>query len=144
MASSCARRGCAAMTPDAAAVMGRRARQQAWQAPCTGRPLRVLHVVHELDFGGLEGLVGAIVRLIDRRRFDSHVLTMSRFGRMAEGLDAFAQLHQVTSIPHLSMLWPRSAIRQDRKSTRLNSSHLVISYAVFCLKKKKISRSGKL
>src|SRR2546426_6720426 len=28
---------------------------------------------------------------------------------------------------------------QDRKSTRLNSSHLVISYAVFCLKKKKQS-----
>src|SRR5438132_6835016 len=27
--------------------------------------------------------------------------------------------------------------RQDRKSTRLNSSHTVISYAVFCLKKKK-------
>src|SRR5256885_11380173 len=27
--------------------------------------------------------------------------------------------------------------RRDRKSTRLNSSHLVISYAVFCLKKKK-------
>src|SRR5256885_3573937 len=27
--------------------------------------------------------------------------------------------------------------RADRKSTRLNSSHLVISYAVFCLKKKK-------
>src|SRR5256885_8291736 len=26
---------------------------------------------------------------------------------------------------------------EDRKSTRLNSSHLVISYAVFCLKKKK-------
>src|SRR2546426_283860 len=29
------------------------------------------------------------------------------------------------------------AVAQDRKSTRLNSSHLVISYAVFCLKKKK-------
>src|SRR2546426_2971086 len=28
----------------------------------------------------------------------------------------------------------------DRKSTRLNSSHLVISYAVFCLKKKKTKR----
>src|SRR5258708_22259012 len=27
--------------------------------------------------------------------------------------------------------------RQDRKSTRLNSSHQIISYAVFCLKKKK-------
>src|SRR5256885_9224489 len=32
---------------------------------------------------------------------------------------------------------PRSARISDRKSTRLNSSHLVISYAVFCLKKKK-------
>src|SRR5256885_8782606 len=31
----------------------------------------------------------------------------------------------------------RPALVQDRKSTRLNSSHLVISYAVFCLKKKK-------
>src|SRR2546426_3363245 len=30
-----------------------------------------------------------------------------------------------------------SALFRDRKSTRLNSSHLVISYAVFCLKKKK-------
>src|SRR2546426_1261445 len=30
-----------------------------------------------------------------------------------------------------------SSCRRDRKSTRLNSSHLVISYAVFCLKKKK-------
>src|SRR5256885_7615013 len=29
------------------------------------------------------------------------------------------------------------AEEEDRKSTRLNSSHLVISYAVFCLKKKK-------
>src|SRR2546426_3235516 len=29
-------------------------------------------------------------------------------------------------------------VKLDRKSTRLNSSHLVISYAVFCLKKKKI------
>src|SRR6266851_6134232 len=35
--------------------------------------------------------------------------------------------------------WPGPApsARQDRKSTRLNSSHITISYAVFCLKKKK-------
>src|SRR5688500_19981161 len=31
----------------------------------------------------------------------------------------------------------------DRKSTRLNSSHLVISYAVFCLKKKKKTRESR-
>src|SRR5436190_5510555 len=34
---------------------------------------------------------------------------------------------------------PEDLARLDRKSTRLNSSHTVISYAVFCLKKKKIS-----
>src|SRR5256885_13108959 len=34
--------------------------------------------------------------------------------------------------------WPHPGIKADRKSTRLNSSHLVISYAVFCLKKKKL------
>src|SRR5256885_11510446 len=33
-----------------------------------------------------------------------------------------------------------SPVKQDRKSTRLNSSHLVISYAVFCLKKKNRER----
>src|SRR2546426_5234333 len=32
----------------------------------------------------------------------------------------------------------------DRKSTRLNSSHLVISYAVFCLKKKKKKKDRRL
>src|SRR2546426_5450293 len=34
------------------------------------------------------------------------------------------------------LLLPQVRIQRDRKSTRLNSSHLVISYAVFCLKKK--------
>src|SRR3989454_4951833 len=33
-----------------------------------------------------------------------------------------------------------TGLEADRKSTRLNSSHLVISYAVFCLKKKKKTR----
>src|SRR5256885_13127036 len=42
------------------------------------------------------------------------------------------------SVPYGDLLAaPRNASRRDRKSTRLNSSHLVISYAVFCLEKKK-------
>src|SRR5256885_5058684 len=38
----------------------------------------------------------------------------------------------------------RARLHADRKSTRLNSSHLVISYAVFCLKKKvfRAARTG--
>src|SRR3989454_5498629 len=35
-----------------------------------------------------------------------------------------------------------AGLQRDRKSTRLNSSHLVISYAVFCLKKKKNKRAN--
>src|SRR5437870_6610852 len=37
---------------------------------------------------------------------------------------------------HLTPSWPGLARPSDRKSTRLNSSHVAISYAVFCLKKK--------
>src|SRR5690554_7774560 len=33
-----------------------------------------------------------------------------------------------------------TCVREDRKSTRLNSSHVRISYAVFCLKKKKTQK----
>src|SRR5205807_6748951 len=44
---------------------------------------------------------------------------------------------------HARRVGPLAArdISVDRKSTRLNSSHLVISYAVFCLKKKKKNAS---
>src|SRR2546427_4910606 len=49
-------------------------------------------------------------------------------------LDALAQLERVGQ----AVRRHRVALRQpDRKSTRLNSSHSQISYAVFCLKKKK-------
>src|SRR5256885_12970880 len=43
----------------------------------------------------------------------------------------------VFDITHLSVINDSFGRHTDRKSTRLNSSHLVISYAVFCLKKKK-------
>src|SRR5262245_63540276 len=39
--------------------------------------------------------------------------------------------------------WTITRDTRDRKSTRLNSSHLGISYAVFCLKKKKKKRTTK-
>ena len=42
--------------------------------------------------------------------------------------------------PTARSLWMK---RRDRKSTRLNSSHQIISYAVFCLKKKKINNKNR-
>src|SRR2546426_3736504 len=57
----------------------------------------------------------------------------------ASALDADAEDAPVVQLMNLIM---RKAIQLgDRKSTRLNSSHLVISYAVFCLKKKKKKRT---
>src|SRR4030095_17084344 len=41
----------------------------------------------------------------------------------------------------LELWFRREAFCADRKSTRLNSSHTVISYAVFCLKKKHLHRT---
>src|SRR3712207_8478953 len=64
--------------------------------------------------------------------------------RRRQGLDGVGahQVAQGIRVPvaaaqHRLLLPPRARIAGDRKSTRLNSSHANISYAVFCLKKKK-------
>src|SRR5947209_16368288 len=44
---------------------------------------------------------------------------------------------------HAAILVDTPKWREDRKSTRLNSSHANISYAVFCLKKKKTNTSNR-
>src|SRR3712207_7311887 len=58
---------------------------------------------------------------------------------VAEPLDTWKVYLQFRAIDRWAALLPRAfaAERLDRKSTRLNSSHANISYAVFCLKKKK-------
>src|SRR5262245_66549263 len=50
---------------------------------------------------------------------------------------AYGPLQPVPTMVRAGGLEPEIEWRIDRKSTRLNSSHLGISYAVFCLKKKK-------
>src|SRR5258708_25132261 len=58
--------------------------------------------------------------------------------RNAVGIHILRPDHFLESEPAVGA--PDAAGFQDRKSTRLNSSHQIISYAVFCLKKKKIDR----
>src|SRR5690349_22406752 len=53
--------------------------------------------------------------------------------------EGHAQRHQ--HLPERVGLEPPQHQPLDRKSTRLNSSHVEISYAVFCLKKKKTSKN---
>src|SRR2546427_9342591 len=71
---------------------------------------------------------------------------VSKPSRLADG----GQLHELGAIvirraeidqisADIEVLHRIERFEQDRKSTRLNSSHSQISYAVFCLKKKKIN-----
>src|SRR5256885_5657413 len=67
--------------------------------------------------------VGVEIAFADCSGWDTHVNQGSSDGQLA------------TRLRELGLAL--AALNRDRKSTRLNSSHLVISYAVFCLKKKK-------
>src|SRR5206468_9539637 len=75
-------------------------------------------------YGSLRGRVG-------HKAGHKHTLTHGRTNHN----DAAAALHMLGSSVESVCLCP--ALWPDRKSTRLNSSHDQISYAVFCLKKKK-------
>src|SRR5690242_21467093 len=59
------------------------------------------------------------------------------YGYLAESeKQAKAAYMREVVVPGISRLLHRPSYDLDRKSTRLNSSHMSISYAVFCLKKK--------
>src|SRR3712207_6853619 len=85
------------------------------------RSQRVRHVLERLDLAhdAVAAPVGAVAARIPAHRVSRHAqreLELERLDR------------RVQRVAH-----------RDRKSTRLNSSHANISYAVFCLKKKKIT-----
>src|SRR2546426_7597900 len=65
-------------------------------------------------------------------RSDTLVTTQRLGDEMKAAARREAELHM-----REAELRGEKVVEGDRKSTRLNSSHLVISYAVFCLKKKK-------
>src|SRR5687768_17956941 len=70
----------------------------------------------------------------DRRRRSPRLAGGPRQG----DADSAAQCQQHAKVPFAEILATEA---RDRKSTRLNSSHGYISYAVFCLKKKKKKRN---
>src|SRR5437762_9979153 len=88
----------------------------------------------DLATGELESAVEKYRRCveIDPEFFDGwHALGMAlmKIGRFPEAIEAGKRATELQ--PNDQIAWT------DRKSTRLNSSHRCISYAVFCLKKKK-------
>src|SRR2546430_7195012 len=88
-------------------------------------------------FAALLALAEFLRRLEQAPQGLVHVPEVAPFLRgEQEGLLA---LHGVGAlIRHVERVAREVAVGRDRKSTRLNSSHSQISYAVFCLKKKKL------
>src|SRR5687768_17989360 len=61
-----------------------------------------------------------------------------RFSTPGSSASCCALLNRCTSSTNRTVSWPVAARVEDRKSTRLNSSHGYISYAVFCLRQNRI------
>src|SRR5438034_2124864 len=77
----------------------------------------------------------AVLGVVERRHQDGSVRDVKVRIARGEALALEVERRRHRQIDHID-LGPVFE-SQDRKSTRLNSSHTVISYAVFCLKKKK-------
>src|SRR5690625_6919133 len=71
--------------------------------------------------------------------FRSHQLAAAHAGKgQGQGLE-----DQPRALTHVQLVAEGNGKDEDRKSTRLNSSHVAISYAVFCLKKKNKQKKNK-
>lgn len=79
------------------------------------RPIRVLQVIQNLNYGGMERLLADIVRELDAARFQSDVLALGYLGRFAEGLERYAGLHLSAPMSRLSLVWPRSLAGHIRR-----------------------------
>ena len=76
--------------------------------------LRVLHLIQNLNYGGMERLLSDIARSADRDRFETHILAFQYLGRFAQGLEPFAELHLARPMSRWSMLRPTALASQIR------------------------------
>src|SRR3989454_7078078 len=93
-------------------------------------------------------IISNMFRLLGRESVRSRAPTLRLASAGRGGRNPSPSIRRRESVRRSGARWPSArsgrprppSPASDRKSTRLNSSHLVISYAVFCLKKKKKKR----
>lgn len=78
----------------------------------TPRKTRIMHVVNNLNYGGMERIVAELAQRTDASRFETHVLALGYMGHFGDGLDGFATLHVADKMPRWSMLHPQDLARQ--------------------------------
>src|SRR5438128_11934834 len=99
------------------------------------------HFVPAMEAGMRDQLkeVDAVANNSEKPTFENTVVALERTGRSLDRAErTFSNLNACNTNPALQKI-----DKEDRKSTRLNSSHGSISYAVFCLKKKTENKTYK-
>jgi glycosyltransferase involved in cell wall biosynthesis len=76
------------------------------------RRKRILHVIQNLNYGGMERVLADVVRGVDKSRFEMHVMALEYLGRFADGLEKVAHLHLAGPQQRWSMVWPRGLARE--------------------------------
>src|SRR5256885_7275412 len=99
------------------------------------RPPRSTLFPYTTLFRSTINATGAVAALLGEIGVPTAV--MRGFAVISRAAGLVAHVVEEQQSPSGRFIW--ETVEEDRKSTRLNSSHLVISYAVFCLQKKKIN-----
>lgn len=77
--------------------------------------LRVLHIVQNLNYGGMERLLFEMLRRSDRDRFENHVLNLQYVGRFGNGLTEYATVSVAPPMSRFSLLRPSSLASKIRE-----------------------------
>jgi glycosyltransferase involved in cell wall biosynthesis len=82
--------------------------------PRQARPTRVLHLIQNLNYGGMERVLADLVNRLEPARFESHVMPLQYAGRFAADIAPTATLHDPPGQERTSLLWPRRLARAVR------------------------------
>src|SRR5690625_5470051 len=95
---------------------------------------------HEKNFRKAAKTVGNVIGNLhphgDASVYDAMVRLSQDWKMRNELIEMHGNNGSIDGDPAAAMRYTETRLSKDRKSTRLNSSHVAISYAVFCLKKK--------
>jgi glycosyltransferase involved in cell wall biosynthesis len=78
-------------------------------------PIRVAHLIQNLNYGGMERVLHSLGSHLPRHGFEVHVVVLQYLGRFAEELEGAVTFHQVPPMGRLSLLHPGALIETLRR-----------------------------
>lgn len=74
------------------------------------RPIRVAHLIQNLNYGGMEQVLHNLAQRLPSQGFEVHVVVLQYLGHFASGLESKVTLHKVPPMPRWSLLHPGALI----------------------------------